>query len=173
MFDVTQALRDPGRPYPFRVEQTIAPQDVMGQTVAFDPALVAGHVIATPEGDIMVEGTMSVTAHAPCAYCLEPANTMLQAVFSETFLRDGDPEDDEVFTYTSSSLSFEKLVLSYALLELPMRLICGEECKGVPELGDGQSPIKWEADVAASQKDQQNAHPFAALQQLLTKDEEV
>lgn len=173
MLDVTQALKSPGTPFPFHVEQTIAPQDVLGEMVAFDPAQVAGHVVATPEGDIMVEGTLSVTAHAPCAYCLEPASTVLQAAFSETFLLDGDPEDGEVFTYTSSRLSFERLVLSYALLELPLRMICGEGCTGVPGGLQEAESGQWSTDVADCQKDQPKAHPFAALQQLLIKDEEV
>ena len=35
--DVLHALRDPGTAYAFAVEQTIAPQDVSGEEVAFDP----------------------------------------------------------------------------------------------------------------------------------------
>lgn len=35
--DVLHALRDPGTAYAFAVEQTIAPQDVSGEEIAFDP----------------------------------------------------------------------------------------------------------------------------------------
>ena len=40
--DVSIALKHPGEPYAFRVEQEIAPQEIGGETITFDPAVLDG-----------------------------------------------------------------------------------------------------------------------------------
>lgn len=40
--DVSIALKHPGEPYAFRVEQEIAPQEIGGETITFDPAVLEG-----------------------------------------------------------------------------------------------------------------------------------
>ena len=67
--DVLHALRDPGTAYAFAVEQTIAPQDVSGEEVTFDPVQLAGHLTANEDGSVVVEGSLTTTAHAHCAKC--------------------------------------------------------------------------------------------------------
>ena len=168
--DVSVALKNPGQAYPFQGEQTIAPIDVYSDEVTFDPAVVKGAYTAMEDGSVTVEGQLTTVAHAPCAKCLEPASAEIQASFRETFLRDGDPEDDEIFAYAGSVVGFEKLAMSYAVLNMPMRFLCSEECEGFDEYTG--------ADTATEQKEMQSTHPFAALQQLLDsgavkEDEEV
>ena len=53
--DVLHALRDPGTAYAFAVEQTIAPQDVSGEEVTFDPVQLSGHLTANEDGSVVVE----------------------------------------------------------------------------------------------------------------------
>ena len=163
--DVSQALRNPGQEYPFRVEQAIAPMELGGDDITFDTAVLMGVYSATDDGDVTFDGELTTVAHSQCANCLEPASADIQAAFRETFLRDGDPEDDEIFVYGGSAVGFEKLAMSTAVLALPMRFLCKEDCPGLPGIAG--------TDEDYCQKEMQNEHPFAALQQLLTKDEEV
>ena len=168
--DVSIALKNPGQPYPLHGEQTIAPIDVYGEEVSFDDAEIEGAYTANEDGSVTVEGKLKTVAHAQCAMCLEPASAEIQATFRETFLRDGDPEDDEIFAYAGSVVGFEKLAMSYAVLNMPMRFLCSEDCGGLMEFSG--------ADNNTDQKEMQSTHPFAALQQLLDsgavkKDEEV
>ena len=168
--DVSVALKNPGQAYPFHGEQTIAPIDVYGDEVSFDPAVMEGSYTALEDGSVTVDGRLTTVAHAPCANCLEPASAEIHATFRETFLRDGDPEDDEIFAYAGSVVGFEKLAMSYAVLNMPMRFLCSEDCQGWGEFSG--------ADTETEQKEMQSTHPFAALQQLLDsgavkEDEEV
>ena len=165
--DVLHALRDPGTAYAFAVEQTIAPQDVSGEEVAFDPVQLSGHLTANEDGSVVVEGSLTTTAHAHCAKCLSPASCPVTGNFRETFLHGGDPEDDEIFAYEGAQLDFAKLTLTHVLLNLPMRFLCKEDCEGLLKQYGG------DIETTARQKELQKEHPFAALQQLLTKDEEV
>ena len=163
--DVSKAIRFPGQEFPFRVEQAIAPMEMGGDDIVFDTAVLEGVYSAMEDGNITFDGQLTTVAHSVCANCLEPASADIQAAFRETFLRDGDPEDDENFCYSGSAVGFEKLAMSYAVLALPMRFLCQEDCPGLPGIAG--------TDEDYCQKEMQNEHPFAALQQLLTKDEEV
>lgn len=159
--NVTQALKNPGQEYPFEGEQTMASQTVSGEEITFDPVALRGVYSATEDGSVTVEGSLSTVAHGQCANCLEPASVSIEADYRETFQRNGDPEDDEIFAYEGYTLDFGKLALSYTLLSLPMRMLCREDCALLKDdSGD---------DVCLCQKEAPTQRPFAALQQLLTE----
>ena len=164
--DVSAALQHPGEPFPFQVEQPIDPQEIGGETVTFAPAVLEGFFSAQ-EDQVTLEGELRTVAHAHCANCLAPAQAEVSAPFRETFFRDAPPQDDEVYSYTASAVALDKLAMSLAVLNVPMRFLCQADCPGLwARYGVDKEPT-------VCQKDLPNAHPFAALQQLLTKDEEV
>ena len=160
--DVTLALRNPGVEYPFEGAQAIAPQSIFGETVTFDDARVCGTYLALDNGSIKVKGELNTNARGRCANCLRPAEAPISAGYDELFLLNGNPEDDEVFTYTSSQVDLERLVTTFALLEMPMRLLCGKNCPGRPE-GYAADDVP----LRPSAQDSSTRRPFAALQQLL------
>ena len=152
--NVTQALKNPGQEYPFEGEQTMASQIVSGEEITFDPVALRGVYSATEDGSVTVEGSLSTVAHGQCANCLEPASVSIEADYRETFQRNGDPEDDEIFAYEGYTLDFGKLALSYTLLSLPMRMLCREDCALLKDdSGD---------DVCLCQKEAPTQRPFAA-----------
>ena len=67
MLDVSTATRNPGTRYVYDVEQAIAPQNVCGELVRFDSAHLTGSYEAMENGDVEVEGRLTVHAHARCA----------------------------------------------------------------------------------------------------------
>ena len=159
--NVSEALRNPGQEYRFSGEQAIAPLVVMGDEIRFDSARLEGFFFTGSDGSVTVDGTLATTAHTRCANCLQPAQAELSIPFRETFLRDGDPEDDEQFAYTSSLVSFERLATSYAVLALPMRILCREDCPGITDWADVDPRP---APTAPGQR-----RPFAGLDQLLAQ----
>ena len=165
--NVSDALHHPGQDYAFQGEQTIAPVEIGGDIVSFDTALLKGTFFTADDGSVTVDGRLTTVAHAHCANCLEPAMAEIDTPFHETFQRNGDPSDDEIFAYEGYRVEFDKLAMSYAVLALPIRLLCKEDCPGLGET----HPV--DVDFSLCQKELPGQHPFAALQQLLTKDEEV
>ena len=161
--DVIQALRNPGQEFPFQVEQAIAPRDVSGESVVFDAALMKGVFSATEDGRVTLEGLLTTVAHARCANCLSPASADVEAEFRETFYHDGQPEDDDRFAYEGSAVELERLAMFTAMLELPMRFLCREDCPGLGEFAGK------DVYTRSSQEELPGQHPFAALQQLLTE----
>ena len=160
--DVSTALSHPGQEYVFHGLQAIADQEIYGDTVRVDECVVSGTFLADDEGNVSVKGQLRSVAHAPCANCLEEAHAEIFNDFDEIFIRNGDMEDDEIFAYTGHEVSLEKLIMSYAVMALPIRFLCREDCPGF----EYEDP-----DVAPEEPGIQ--YPFAGLQQLLDHKEEV
>lgn len=166
--DVSQALKSPGEVFPFQQEVEIPPQEIYDEDVRFEGVRLFGHYSATGE-DIVLHGVLSGIAKAACANCLEEAAINLEVPFSEVFLHQGDPEDLDVFLYTGSALELSRLAETIALLGLPMRILCRDDCKGVcPGCGGNLNK-----NQCLCHKQLRDDNPFAALKQLLDQDEEV
>lgn len=160
---VTEALFHPGQEYRFHDSQAIADQEIYGEVIRIDDTVVDGVFMADQDGNINVRGSLRTVAHGTCANCLAEASQEITSDFEETFIRGGDPEDDELFTYEDKTVDLEKLVMSYTVMALPIRFLCGDNCPGI-EFHDPDLTLNPDPDVQ---------HPFAALSQLLIENEEV
>lgn len=171
--DVTTALRSPGESFPFRHEEVLSPQEVLGEEIRFDEPVVLEGTYTMVDDALLLRGTLYAKAHASCAKCLEPVVHPIAVGIDESLLRTQSamPEDgaeawDEQFSFSGSKVEMNPLALTLTMLVLPIRFLCGKGCQGMPEGAAGD-------DEQDSQKDLPQAHPFSALQQLLTKDQEV
>ena len=160
--DVSTALSHPGQVFGFSGTQAIADQEIYGTVVRIDDCAVEGTYLADDQGNIRVEGRLRTTAHAPCANCLKDASAQVENEFQEDFIRNGDPEDDEVFAYEGHLVSMSKLVMSYAVMALPIRFLCREDCPGLTYKDPDAAPVETGKQ-----------YPFAGLRQLLDQMEEV
>ena len=160
--DVSDALSHPGQEYRFSGTQAIADQEISGDIVRLDDCLTEGCFMADEDGNIAVKGKLRTVAHAPCANCLAEAQAEVENDFDEVFQRNGDPEDDEIFAYEGHEVFLDKLVMSYAVMALPIRFLCREDCPGFEY-----------RDPDATRTEPGIQYPFAGLQQLLDNNEEV
>jgi uncharacterized metal-binding protein YceD (DUF177 family) len=160
--DVSDALAHPGQEISFSGSQAIADQEISGMIVRIDDCTVEGSFLSDEEGNISVRGKLRTIAHAPCANCLKDASAKVENEFDEEFIRNGDQEDDEIFAYEGHLVSLSKLVMSYAVMALPIGFLCREDCPGF-EYTD-RTEVPEESGIQ---------HPFAGLRQLLDQMEEV
>ena len=174
LLDVSRALRMPGEPIPFEHRDEIPPQDILGETVTFEDVLMKGH-FSGADDRLRIWGTLTCTAHGHCAGCLKPVAYPMEVPFDETFIRQTKftmqeevPEGEERWMYEGSKVELSHLTMTLAVLELPMRFTCGDDCPALADL-----PSEENFTSHACQKDMPDQHPFSALQQLLTKDQEV
>lgn len=161
--DVSTALMHPGQEYRFQDLQAIADQEIYGDIVRIDDCTVTGTYMADDDGNISVIGQLKSVAHAPCSNCLNDASAEIENDFDEVFVRNGDPEDDETFSYEGHVVDMEKLVMSYAVMALPIRFLCREDCPG----------LKYGGLDVKTEKGPDVQYPFAALKDLLNQNEEV
>jgi len=175
LLDISRALRAPGEDFPFLHRDVIPPQEVFGETIEFTDVLLSGHYSFAGES-LHIWGVLTAAAHGVCGGCLKPVRYPIEVEFDEIFARqsrysqveDASQEEEERLMFEGSKVELSHLALTLAVLELPMRFTCGDACPAL----DAMQPDD-ENSTHACQKDMPDQHPFSALQQLLTKDQEV
>ena len=174
LLDVSRAFLQPGERIAFRHEEPIPPQLIFGETVTFPANAVMTGDYLLEGSTLYLTGELEVTAQGRCAFCLKEISYPIRKDFSEVFLHldrmtrqtQRAEEDDEQMTFEGKEIDLAQLALTLAVLELPMRFEC-DECLSADDgedVGD---------HTHACQKETPTVHPFSALQQLLTKDQEV
>ena len=173
LLDISRALRAPGEEIPFLHRDAIPPQEIFGETVEFSDVLLSGFFSAM-EDSLRIYGTLRAVAHGHCAGCLKPVDYPVEVPFDETFIRQSrylpqeDPGEEERWIFEGSKVELSHLSMTLAVLDLPIRFECGGSCPALAGL-----PSEDSFTTHACQKDMPDQHPFSALQQLLTKDQEV
>lgn len=172
MLDITAALRAPGETIPFEHQETLQPQDILGETVSFPEALCLRGTYGLIEDELFLEGRLQARAEASCARCLTPVVYQVDVPVKERYTRqdrralqeEEDPwEESQVFS--GHQVDLLPLMRTLTLLDLPIRFLCSKSCKGLEE---------WQQNQAQEQEETlDEAHPFGVLKQMFTKDQEV
>ena len=174
LLDISRATRAPGEEIPFLHRDEIPPQEIFGETITFDDVLLEGRYSVTGDS-LHIQGKLTAKAQGKCARCLKPVTYPVDVDFDEIFTRqtrftqqeEEAPGEEERLMYEGSKVDLSHLSMTLAVLNLPIRFECGE-CPAPAE-----EPPEDTQTTHACQKDMPDQHPFSALQQLLTKDQEV
>ncbi len=179
LLDITNAIRQQGVEHPFLHCETIPPQEIFGETVQFEEIRLSG-TFCLEEKALRLKGELTGIARGKCYACLAPVAYPLRVPFDELFHqmdrrealaereKNGDQETfgEERLAFEGSRVELSHLALTLAVLDLPMRFRCETDCAQGKALRDNHLSH-------ACQKELPDQHPFSALQQLLTKDQEV
>ena len=177
LLDVSKALRAPGEEIAFTHRDEIPPQEIFGDTVTFDPVVMTGYY-SMMDHNLRLRGRLQTIAHGECAGCFAPVDYEVDVPFDETFLHisrektyagmedELETDDDERLAFEGSKVELHQLALTLTLLDLPIRFECEPVCQVMEK-------ARQDNESHACQKELPDQHPFSALQQLLTKDQEV
>lgn len=94
------------------------------------PARFQGECLALGDGVILVTGKLCFTVHGVCARCTRPASMEIEVPFSERFARE-ENEEEEIYPYFGDELDLQPALQEAAVMALPTRLLCKEDCKGL------------------------------------------
>ena len=163
--DVSQGFVHPATAFPFQAELTLEAQDVGGETVTFDPVTLEGSYFVVDD-TVRLEGRLTTMARAACAVCLAPAEKAVEIDFDETFRKDANETEDECFRFEGKAVPLDHMALTLAMLNLPMRFVCGESCQADGELK------AWNEDAKtwAEGESEGTYRPFEQLGQMLEKE---
>lgn len=190
--NVSQALKTPGQLFPFSLRIDVASADVFGETVRFSLAELTGTLLGAGE-TVTVRGEMRCEATMACARCLRPVAVPLRVAVDERFSRrpDSAGEDGETRVIEGSRIDLTDCARELLILELPMRVLCSEDCKGLcPVCGanrnevscacleDGEGALAPDAPEGTEQPEEgrfagEVTNPFSALKAMINSDEEV
>ncbi len=168
LLDVSRAFKDPGQSYPFEAEAVIEPMIVLDDPVRFTNVRLSGQMVGTGEA-VRVSASVEADVESRCALCLEPVHRHLTAEIDALFAREPDPDDPDQFLLDGYKIETDDIAREALLLELPMRFVCSETCKGIcPICGTNRNIA-----LCTCQEGGERQNPFSALSKLLTEDEEV
>ncbi len=175
LLDISKALLNPGEEFEFSHNEKIEEQEILGDTVSFEePVIVKGTYEFLGEM-LHLKGRIHARVHAHCVNCLKPIQRELNIPFNESYkrLRRGEkPENspiEEFLFFQGKQVDLYPVTKTLLLLAIPMRYLCEENCKGYQVYVDRVN----QNTKNACQETPEEAHPFAALKQLLKEDQEV
>ena len=166
--NVTKALKNPGQGYPFSADLALEDVVVLDDPVHFESVHVEGTVLGTGEAiNVLAKATTVIDTR--CSNCLEPMQLSLEAEMDVHFMRMPDPEDPDLYAYDASTIDLTDPVRDALLLEMPLRFLCREDCKGLcPQCGTNLNK-----STCTCQEGGEVTNPFAALKFMVQNDEEV
>lgn len=116
----------------------------LDRTVPAPPDLGSGMAVVEPgspmrlslrlesvvEG-VLVSGTVAVTVVAECARCLDPVEWDETVAFSELFVYESRPGEEELPVLDGDLLDLEPVVRDAIVLALPLAPLCSPDCPGL------------------------------------------
>lgn len=103
-------------------------------------------------GTVLAEGKMMLTLVIPCDRCLSDVKVPLTVVFAhQVFSPDqgeAASEEDESSFMSGYELDVEALMNNEILINMPMKVLCKDECKGIcPKCGQNLNQGTCECDT--------------------------
>ena len=171
MLDISAAFRAPGSAIPFEHTEELPEAEILGELVVFpEPAVIKGTFSMTDE-TLVIKGRLTAKAKAACARCLTPVDYAVDVPVDESFQRvdprietEEDPWEERL-VFSGKAVDLSQLAMTLAVLDLPIRFLCREDCAGIPENITGEDPNQNEETL-------DDAHRFGALRQLFTNFQE-
>lgn len=106
--------------------------------VFLTPVNFVGKVLNTGTA-ILIQGEVTTTVELECSRCGEKVPLPVQTIFEESYANQSQTMDttgDEGNVFQGDEIDIFPQVVQAILLELPMKIICRESCRGLcPECG--------------------------------------
>ncbi len=166
--NVAPALKNPGQLYPFSAEVLVEPAEVFGEAVCFAPARLEGTVLGAGEA-IKLRGVLTGEATMHCARCTADVRIPIRVEVEEIFSLGENVNEPDAYRFEGSEIDLTDCVHDQLLLDLPMRAICSEDCRGLcPTCGQDRNLVS-----CACLEGGEAVNPFSALKAMVQNDEEV
>lgn len=103
----------------------------------FDKPVVFKGKLVNVGGVLKLEGKLKTGYLAKCYRCLKDIDAKMDIAVKEEFLDGKTAAGDEVYTYEGNFIEIDKVLKDNIILNLPMKQICSEECRGLcPQCGN-------------------------------------
>lgn len=86
-------------------------------------------------GSVLIEGEMQLTLEIPCDRCLQSVNVPLSVAFAHQVVapdkEEASSEEEEQNFMSGYDLDIDALMNNEILINMPVKVLCKEECKGI------------------------------------------
>ncbi len=125
----------PGAKLSFNLSKKLEAVEVNSQVFTFVTPVEAAGEVVNRNHLFQVKGMTRATVSTICANCLEPFELKLQGSLEEVYTRVEDDftnhPDSDLIGFGGDTLDIESEVIKSLLIEIPMRLFCSPDCRGL------------------------------------------
>ena len=119
---------------PFVHQMDLSQIEQWGDRPFAEPVQLEGYV-QNRAGIVTVHYTASYLLSTACARCLDPVERRVRQDFDHTVVRKlNQQEDDDYIVCEDGILDLDLIAQDDILLELPIRMLCSEDCKGLCDI---------------------------------------
>ena len=103
-----------------------------GTYTIVEPVKVSMDFSKLEDGDYLAQGNITATLTIPCDRCMDDVIQKVEAEFTKEFATDVHEPDEELHEYLDGAvLDLDKLVLDEVYMNVPMKVLCSEDCQGI------------------------------------------
>lgn len=132
--DISSLKRSPGEVKKLNMAVDMPPVLTEVEQIGFDGPVKLDLVLTNVNDTISVEGKVKANLRLACGSCLDSFTMPVEAEVSEVYYNEAQVEitpGEEWIPYTGDMLDLTPEVLKSIMVELPMRLVCRDDCKGL------------------------------------------
>ncbi len=134
--DIGRLKRSQGESSRFELAVELPSLELQGESISFAGPANAVLTVLNTGKNLVVEGIVSGTIELTCSRCLKHFIFDFEAPIEETYVHSMDNYAEQAIPYSGDMLDLTPEVLKSILLELPMKAVCSEECRGLcPKCG--------------------------------------
>ena len=131
LLDLRRVFEGDDQRVPFVHQMDLSQIEQWGDRPFAEPVQLEGYV-QNRAGIVTVHYTASYLLSTACARCLDPVERRVRQDFDNTVVRKlNQQEDDDYIVCEDGILDLDLIAQDDILLELPIRMLCSEDCKGL------------------------------------------
>lgn len=134
-----------------------------GDEILFVKPVIFSGTLRKGEDFVEISGTVEASYETNCHACGEKATCDMEFEIFETFRR--EPADEE-YELIGSEVDFDEMILENIRLNLPIKILCKDDCKGVCTMC-GKNLNFDSCDCVIEEEKKES--PFAGLKDLFNK----
>lgn len=128
--DISNILKFNGASQDLDISESIGDSECIPEDFSFsEPVSLKGTLVNTG-GIIKLDGELTAGYRAKCSRCLKDIESKIRVAVNEDFIGEDSDKTGEEYTYQGKFLELEKVIIDNIILNLPVRQVCDEACKG-------------------------------------------
>ncbi len=159
--NIKQAINEPGRRFSF--SEKFAPEGEIEYDIKLTSPATLEMEYSFSGDELEVCGSVLCDVSTQCDRCLLDISHTVDAKFEELFAKD----NEDAYELQSDSVPLDNLVLDVICLNLPTKILCNDDCKGLCSSCGADLNTETCSCVIT------NTGPFSELAGMFKDDEEV
>lgn len=138
--DLSELIKNVGKEKSVCGECELESIRYMGELVCFKEPVKVNLTVKNVGGVLCLSGRAECTVLVRCGRCGVPLAENLSFEIEESLLYEGSNveinDDEDVIVFSGYRFDIDEIVANYVFMNLPIRYLCKEDCKGVcPKCG--------------------------------------